>query len=150
MVSTTQTWRAKCPPFLFLLPLLAAGQSIRVHTEFQRPDPFGNVIKADRAADRRSREVLSPSLGRNTHASFHVIVEPPPGTPYYLYIGLNPEDIIQATLYKEIFELRGGEWVADKLVKVDLPYNGLVPEKGIPGQTVEVFLLDLFVPKNGG
>jgi hypothetical protein len=143
-------WRATCPPFLFLLlAASASGQSISVYTEMQRVGPFGKVVQADRPTPgTRSREVLSPALARNAFSSFHVVVEPPPGTPYWLYIGLNPEDVIEAKLYKEIFELRDGEWVPDKLVKVDLPYNGLVPEKGIPGQTVEVFLLDLFVPRN--
>ena len=142
-------WRAVCPPFLFLLAAVALnGQSIRVLTEFQRVDPFGQVIAADRAADGKSREVLSPALARHTFSSFHIVVEPPPGTPYYLYIGLNPEDTVAATLYKEIFENRDGKWIPDKLEKVTLPYNGVVPEKHIPGQTVEVFLLDIFVPKN--
>ena len=142
-------WRASCPPFLFLLFAAAlSGQSIRVLTEFQRVDPFGKVVPADRAADGRSREVLSPALGRHTFSTFHIVVEPPPGTPYHLYIGLNPEQTIDATLYKEIFESKDGKWVPDKLEKVELPYNGLVPEKHIPGQTVEVFLLDLFVPGN--
>jgi hypothetical protein len=150
-ISVVGKRRATSPPFWFLLTaltLVASGQSIRVHTEMQRIDPFGNVIKADRSADGRSREVLSPALGRHTFSSFHVVVEPPVGVPYWLYIGTNPETILDVTLYKEIFELRDGEWVPDKLVKVDLPYNGLVPEKHIPGQTVEVFFLDLFVPKD--
>lgn len=144
-------WRASCPPFLLLAALSAlsaAAQSIHVYTEMQRIDPFGKVIAADRNKSGRSREVLSPAMGRNTHASFHIAVEPPQGTPYWLYIGLNPDDVVQVNLYKEIFELRNGHWVPDKLVKVDLPYNGLVPEKHIPGQTVEVFLLDVFVPRD--
>jgi hypothetical protein len=142
-------WRASRPPLLFLAAALACcGQSIHVYTEMQRIDPFGKVIAADRNKSGRSREVLSPALGRNTFSSYHIAVEPPTGTPYWLYIGLNPEDVVQANLYKEIFELRDGQWIPDKLVKVDLPYNGLVPEKHIPGQTVEVFLLDIFVPRD--
>ena len=150
MILSSGLWRAARPPFLFLAlcAIAANAQSIHDYTELQRIDPFGKVIAADRAKAGGSREVLSPALGRNTFASFHVAVEPPPGTPYWLYIGLNPDDIVQANLYKEVFELRDGEWVPDKLVKVELPYNGLVPEKHIPGQTVEVFLLDLFVPRD--
>jgi hypothetical protein len=154
MMASSRVWRALCPPFLLLTTLAVAclqgafAQSIHVYTEMQRVDPFGKVIAADRAKGGRSREVLSPAMGRNTFASFHIAVEPPPGTPYWLYIGLNPDDVVQVNVYREIFELRNGEWVPDKLVKVDLPYNGLVPEKHIPGQTVELFLLDIFVPRD--
>jgi hypothetical protein len=148
MMSSSGLWRASRPPFLFLAAAaLCAAQSIHVYTEMQRIDPFGKVVVADRNKSGGSREVLSPALGRNAFSSFHIAVEPPPGTPYWLYIGLNPEDVVQVNLYKELFELRDGHWIPDKLVKVDLPYNGLVPEKHIPGQTVEVFLLDVFVPR---
>lgn len=145
-------WRAACPPFLLLLLFGAAGaasygQQIRVYTELQRIDPTGKVITADRGT-ARSREVLSPALMRNASASFHVVVEPERGKPYWLYIGLNPESVIDVTLYKEVWEKRAnGEWAPDKLVKLELPYNGLVPEKDIPEQTVEVFLLDVHVPR---
>ena len=150
MISSSGVWRASRPPFLFLAfcAIAARAQSIHVFTERQRIDPFGKVIAADRAKAGGSREVLSPAVGRNAFSTFHIAVEPPPGTPYWFYIGMNPDDVIQANLYKEIFELRNGQWVPDKLMKVDLPYNGLVPEKHIPGQTVEVFLLDLFVPRD--
>ncbi len=148
---TRTGWRASCPPFFLLLLQLTAvahGQTIRVYSEFQRIDPFGNVIQADRGT-ARSREVLSPALLRNASSSFHIAVQAPQGVPYWLYIGLNPESMIDVTLYKEVFEQqKSGEWVPDKLVKLDLPYNGLVPEKHIPGQSVEVFLLDVHVPKN--
>lgn len=156
---SNRKWRALRPPFLFsataaallvgaLIPAAARAQSIRVFTELQRIDPYGKVIAADRGSNR-SREVLSPALLRNAHASFHLVVEPPRGTPYWLYIGLNPESMIGITLYKEVWEKQAnGEYVPDKLVKLELPYNGLVPEKDIPDQTVEVFLLDIHVPRN--
>lgn len=145
-------WRASSPPFLLSIVLAAGaasyGQQIRVYTELQRIDPTGKVIAADRGT-ARSREVLSPALMRNASASFHVVVEPERGKPYWLYIGLNPESMVDVTLYKEVWEKRAnGEWVPDKLVKLELPYNGLVPEKDIPEQTVEVFLLDVHVPRN--
>jgi len=132
---------------LALLTAFAAqGQSIHVYTEFQRTDPFGRVIEADRGT-ARSREVLSPPLARNGVASFLVSVEAPQGTPYWLYMGLNPEASLELTAYRAVFEQNAkGEWVPDKLVKLELPYNGLVPEKHIPGQTHELFLLDVRVP----
>jgi hypothetical protein len=138
-------------PFAFLLALsssIALAQEIRVFPDLQRIDPYGKVITADRGS-RINHEILSPALPRNTSSSFHIAVEAPQGVPYWLYIGLNPENAIPFTLYREIFEKNDkGEWVPDKLVKLELPYNGLVPDKNIPGQTTEVFLLDVQIPRD--
>ncbi|MBS1835893.1 MAG: hypothetical protein JST65_24465 [Acidobacteria bacterium] len=127
------------------------AQSIHVYTELQRVDPFGNVIQQDLGpeSDRRSsREVLSPALVRNASSSFLVAVQPPPGIPYWFYLGENPENLIRVTVYKAIFEkTAAGAFVPDRLEKIELPYNGLVPERNIPGQTTELFLVDVFVPK---
>lgn len=93
--------------------------------------------------------MLSPAIVRNASSSFLVAVEPPPGTPYWFYMGENPENLIRVTVYKAIFEKNSaGNFVPDRLEKIELPYNGLVPEKGIPGQTTELFLVDVFVPKD--
>ncbi len=121
---------------LLLLPILSLGQEIYVRSEFQRPAPNGEVLAADRM-DRKGREILSPPVLRNASTSFHVTLEAPPGTPVSVYIGLNPEDALKATLYQEK-HLPGGE--PQQLEEVKLPFSAKIPEEGALN-----FLLDLWV-----
>jgi len=66
--------------------LLLAGpvhpQSLRVLSEFQRVDPFGDVVAVDRTVN--PREILSPAVARNAFASFHVAVSVPEREPFEL------------------------------------------------------------------
>ena len=114
---------------LFLLPMLSLGQEIYVRSELQRPAPNGEVLATDRM-DRKGREILSPPVLRNAYTSFHVTLEAPPGTPVSVYIGLNPEDALKATLYLE----------KQQLEEVKLPFSAKIPEEGALN-----FLLDLWV-----
>jgi hypothetical protein len=123
--------------------------SIKIYSEFQRIDPFGQVVSADRP--RREgvapREILSPGLARNAHASYRAAVTVPPGTTYSLYLGQNPEGFLGVTMYKEVHALRGAQWVPDQLEPVTFPYTGALPDaaKPIPGQTTVTFLMDVWV-----
>ncbi len=132
--------------------LLAAGcamaQSVRVYSEFERIDPFGSVVAADRA--ETPREVLSPAVIRNGFASFLVAVEPPPGQPHSLFIGQNPEHSVDVTMYRAVFAKHGNEWIPDGLTPVTLSETGLVEdaEPQVPGQTVFVYWLDLRVDRD--
>src|ERR1051325_7142132 len=63
---------------------LLHGQSLAVYSEFQRPDPFGQIVAVDRGA--QPREILSPAAPRNGFVSFHIAVTAPPNTNYFLYI----------------------------------------------------------------
>jgi hypothetical protein len=129
---------------LLLFALLAAGslaaQSLRIYSELQRIGPFGEVVRADRNA--RPREILSPMVARNAHASFHVAVSVPPHVPAYFYFQQNPERL-EASVYREVFR-RG---IPDALEPVSLPSLVLLPEDAsVQGQTTVVFWLDLWVP----
>lgn len=129
---------------LLLCAVLAArglaAQSVRIYSEFQRIDPFGEVVRADRNA--RPREILSPMVARNAHACFHVAVSVPPGVPAYLYFQQNPERLKPA-VYRELF--RHG--IPDTLEPVSLPQLVLLPQEAeVKGQTTVVFWLDLWVP----
>ena len=50
----------------------ARAQDIRIYSEFERFDPFGNPVAADR--DMAPREILSPAMARNGHLSLHVVI----------------------------------------------------------------------------
>lgn len=131
---------------LFAAALLPA-QSLELYSEFQRVDPFGNIVKSDRAES--PREILSPALARNGFASFHVVVSGPPHMSYFLYVVTNPIDACRVALYKERFTRTKDGWVPDALSEVRrLPDFGVVPdpEEQIPGQTNRLYLLDVWIP----
>jgi len=125
--------------------------SLKVYSAFQRIDPFGKVVAPDqpRRAGVLPREILSPAVARNAHASFHVAVTLPAGMPFKLFVGQNPENFFGVTMYKEVYQSRQGQWIPDGLEPVSLPYDGVLPEaaRPIPGQTTVGFLLDLWVNK---
>jgi hypothetical protein len=127
--------------------LSVASAQVTVLSEFQRVDPFGQTIRED--AQDSQREILSPAVARNAFASFQVVVDLPPGKQYYLHIGLNPEDAVQVKVYKEAFlHQADGRWIPDELKPVELPFLGKIGDEGIPGQKVEVYWLDVHVPKD--
>lgn len=123
-----------------------AAQSVRIHSEFQRIDPFGNVVDVDRSA--YPREILSPEVPRNAHSIFHVSVTVPENNSYFLYIGANPDNLVGLTLYKEDFVREGGAWIPDLLTPLRTPAFGTLPDTTamIPGQTTRCYLLDIWVP----
>ena len=135
---------------LALLPLLAGvacAQSIEIYSEFQRPDPFGGIVRADRAT--RPREILSPAVPRNGHASFHIAVSVPGKESYLLYVATNPLDACRVTVYKEHFVRTPDGWIPDRLTELHrLPDFGAMPDPddGIEEQNTRVYLLDLWIP----
>jgi len=136
---------------LFYVLLLAhvtplAAQSVQIYSEFQRIDPFGQIVPVDRSD--HPREILSPALPRNAHSTFHVAVTLPANTSYFLYVGSNPGNFIETNLYKEEFTRVGDQWIPDTLTPVRRPAFGAIPDTaaGIPGQTTRCYLLDIWVP----
>ena len=132
--------------FAWALPL--AAQSIEIHSEFQRIDPFGRVVAADRS--EYPREILSPEVPRNAHSVFHISVTVPQNTSYFLYVGANPPNLVQTSVYKEDFERVGDQWIPDTLTPIQTPAFGYMPDAAaaIPGQTTRCYLLDIWVPPN--
>src|SRR6267142_3852521 len=103
-----------CRAMLFVVltgPVLA--QSLRVVSEFQRFDPFGDIVPVDHTA--KPREILSPALARNAFASFHVIVTIPERDPFFLFVQTNPADVFQISLYEELFSKTAQGWIPDAL-----------------------------------
>lgn len=126
---------------------LLPAQSLEVYSEFQRVDPFGRIVAADRA--ETPREILSPAVARNGFASFHVVVSVPPQTNYFLYVVSNPVNACRVALYREHFARTKDGWVPDPLSEVRrLPDFGAVPDpdEQIPGQNTRLYLLDIWIP----
>jgi hypothetical protein len=123
------------------------AQSLEVYSEFQRVDPFGRIVAADRG--ETPREILSPAVARNGFASFHVVVSVPPQTNYFLYVVTNPVNACRVALYREHFARTNDGWVPDALSEVRrLPDFGAVPDpdEQIPGQNTRLYLLDIWIP----
>jgi len=138
-------------PLRLLIPTLAAtllpAQSLELYSEFQRVDPFGNIVRPDRA--QTPREILSPAVARNGFASFHVAVSVPAGTSYFLFVVTNPVNACRVALYQERFTKTKDGWVPDTLSEVRrLPDFGVVPDPDgyIPEQTTRLYLLDIWIP----
>jgi len=124
--------------------------NVQIYTEFQRIDPFGNSVPADKSS--HPREVLSPGVPRNAHVSFHIAVTVPPGENYFLFVVPNPLNACGVEMYREHFKPLGGAWVPDELIKIErLPEFGVMPdpEQRIPGQNTRAYLLDLWIPQDG-
>jgi hypothetical protein len=120
---------------------------IEVYSEFQRVDPFGNIVDLDEAAP--PREIISPAVPRNAHLSFHVAVTIPPGENFFLFVVPNPLDACGVEMYREQFVKTAHGWIPDKLVELHtLPDFGFMPDpdQNIPGQNTRVYLLDLWIP----
>jgi hypothetical protein len=129
-----------------LVALLLPAQSLRIFSELQRVDPFGDVLAIDRSPS--PREIISPAMARNSHLSFHVAVSVPPGQNYFLWVQSQPPGILETRLYKEQFLHYQGTWIPDTLQEATIPAFGVVPDGliPIPGQTSRNYLLDLYAP----
>jgi hypothetical protein len=82
-----------------LLSLLGASlsaQPLRVFSEFVHVGPDGEP-----SLPASPREILSPALARNSFATYQIVVKAGSGASSYLYVGQNPENILQVTLYRE-------------------------------------------------
>lgn len=130
--------------------LLLAGpvhaQSLRVMSEFQRVDPFGEIVRPDRMA--QPREILSPAVARNAFASFQIAVTAGDREPFFVYIQTNPPDIFRISLYKELYAKTYAGWIPDALEAVPLPAFDTLPylPLPIPGQNTVSYWMDLWVP----
>jgi hypothetical protein len=131
--------------------LLLAGpvhpQSVRVLSEFQRVDPFGDVVAADRTAN--PREILSPALARNAFASFHIAVSAPEREPFFVYVQTNPANVFEISLYQELYVKTSAGWIPDALEPSKMPAFGTLPYLPLPiaGQNTVSYWMDVWVPK---
>lgn len=131
---------------IFVAALTLPAQTLRVLSEFQRVDPFGEILAVDRAI--RPREILSPGVARNAFTSFRIAVTARPGTSYLLYVQTYPADVFQISVYKERYRRIGDTWIPDVLEETRLPSFGAMPdgEEQVPGQTTRSYWLDVWTP----
>ncbi|NDJ13973.1 MAG: hypothetical protein EBY17_22710 [Acidobacteriia bacterium] len=138
--------RKPCLVLLSLCSCLARAQEIEIHSEFQRHNPLGKVVRQD--YERNPREVLSPAVPRNGHLTVQVVVTAPPSTNYFLYVGANPPDALKVTVYRQHFVPCGTDQCPDWLTEIRLPAFGAIPESihRMPNQTTRSYIFDIWVP----
>jgi hypothetical protein len=139
--------------FAFVLSLAlspALAQELHVYPEYQRPDIYGGIVRADQSG--REREILSPAVPRNGYASFIVVAKLREPGPYRFDVAMNPAGRIHAELYRLWFHRTepAGEYYPDALLPIQNTFLGTVPDadNGIPEQTAVAFWLDLYVPRD--
>lgn len=81
---------------LFLIASCLQAQVLRVFSEFVHFGPDGEPSQPS-----TPREILSPAVARNSFATYQILVKASPGTSSTLWIGQNPENTFQVTLYRE-------------------------------------------------
>lgn len=117
---------------LFWFSGCAAAQSLRVYSEFVKLDSLGNA-----SAPENPREILSPAVGRNAFSTFQIAIQVPPGKQFTVRVGLNPENAVNVTLYRETDEqLRYG---GTKLERIVEPWEGAA---------TQILWMDLWVDKD--
>jgi len=131
-----------CTPLLRGQSEAPSAAEIRIFSEFQRFDPFGNIVEPDRGTP--SREILSPAVARNGHLSVHVVVTAPPNTNYFLYAAANPADLVDLTIYREYYARCGAGYCPDFVIRVPSPSFGAIPESTeLANETTRSYLLDV-------
>ncbi len=133
------------------VPPLRVASSVEIYSEFQRIDPFGRVVTPDRGP--RPREILSPGVPRNAHASFHVAITAPPRASFFLYLVPNPADACGVRLFRQHFSPVDSSWIPDRLEEIHrLPEFNVMPDpdQKVRGQTTSLYLLDLSIPRATG
>ena len=137
-------------PAALLCAAIAAGQDLKLAPEFQRPDPFGSIVAADRAGKGELVSELRLTAARGNYVSCHVVVVLPAGGDYQVRVSVPGGSGIAAELFREWFHRlkTGGHYYPDALVPVESTYRGHIPDADnrIPAQTAQAFWLDLWIP----
>lgn len=82
--------------FLLFFAAVMCAQPLRVFSEFVRIGPDGEP-----SLPSSPREILSPAMARNRFTTYQILVKAGAGTTASLWVGQNPENSFQVTLYRE-------------------------------------------------
>ena len=108
----------------------AAAVSLTVYSEFTRPDPFGQVVKADLSKNSTQSKKKTPGPielkgARGGYVSFQLAAELSKGGTYslscdFIRTGMN----VQVDLFKAWFHRlqKDGQYIPDALIPVPNPY----------------------------
>jgi Domain of unknown function (DUF4091) len=133
---------------LTLIPHLAAADiPLQWLPEHLRPNPFGEIVEADRGAGEKARSGTIELTGaRDGYVSCHLLVS---AKQYGISIeaaNLEPE------MFREWFHYlpESKTWYPDALIPVSLPHKSVLPEPDnkIADQRIQAYWLDIWIPKD--
>jgi hypothetical protein len=133
---------------LTLIPHLAAADAtLQWLPEHLRPNPFGEIVEADRGAGEKARSGPIELTGaRDGYVSCHLLVS---AKQYGISIeaaSLEPE------MFREWFHYlpESETWYPDALIPVSLPHKSVLPEPDnkIADQRIQAYWLDIWIPKD--
>jgi hypothetical protein len=134
-----------------LLACLAMHAEVRLQwlPEHLRPDPFGGIVAADRAADSKPLDSAVTLRGaRDGYVSVHVLVSSDAATSYTLRAEV---DGLEVDVFREWFHYMPAEkaWYPDALIPVRGPVTASLPQADnkIQGQRTQAYWLDVWIPK---
>ena len=134
--------------------LPAAAAQLEILSEFQRVDPYGAVLEADRRAGEAW--AMPPAAGaarmrgaRGGYVSFRLVAKLSRPGPYSLGISWS-DPAIQTEVFREWFHHMEDErgYYPDALAPVETPYRSRMPEPDnrVPKQTAQSFWIDVWIP----
>lgn len=153
MLCAAAFFAALAPGWLSTAAQAEENVEVRVYSEFQRVDPFGNILPQDR--ELSPREIISPAIARNGHLAVHVVVTAPEGANFFVYAGSNPPGILELKLYREHFSRCQSGYCPDWLTEQPSAGFGSIPERyrdpvhpELSRQTTRSYLLDIHAPSD--
>ena len=124
--------------------IIAHAQRLFATRDFYRPDPFGAVVKCDRAGAKFEKSLVLKAA-RASYVSFHLIAANVNGD-YELRMAMP----LPADLYREWYHLDtvDNSYYPDALVPIRGSYHGRVPDRDnhVPSQTAQAFWADIWIP----
>jgi hypothetical protein len=129
----------------------AAAGTLEALPEYLRPDPFGGIVAADRAAGGAGfLKSVRLEAARGGYVSCHLVVKLPEKGPYRLRVEFARADRnVQADLFREWFHRHRADkrYYPDALIPVRTPHASAMPEADnrIEAQTAQAYWLDLWV-----
>lgn len=121
--------------------------------EYLRPDPFGQIVPADRIPGAGPSNRIAIETPRAAYASCQLVVNLPAPANYQIEVKFaRPDSGIQVELFREWFHFLPAvqQYYPDALVPIASPYRGSLPDpdNNIAKQTAQAFWLDIWVPSS--
>ena len=122
--------------YCILIATTIYAQPLRIVSEFRRVGANNQIIAQDSIGD--AREIISPAVLRGMHVSYRIVVATPPGMHYWMYVGANPEELIDYAIYRE----HSTAGIPNTLEKMATPVGGTI----LAPQVADTYWLDLYIP----
>ncbi len=130
--------------------ITAGAAELLTLPEHRRPDPFGNVVEADRAAGLKPGSNITLEGARSAYVSCHLLVSIPKQGAYRIEVlPFAASSGLKAELYREWYHYlpKTRDYYPDALAPVSLAVESKLPEPDnrIERQTAQGYWLDVWI-----